>query len=442
LTFFTLEEIYSLPLGIVGLSVLVLLLLGSAWISASEAAFFSLSQKQIVECQNAPHNAYATVIKLVRNPSRTLATILMVNNLVNVAFIILSTYILWKYFEPEEVPGLVMLVYTLVFTTLIVLFGEIIPKTYATQNNVKFAKKAAPFMHFIIAALSPLVNILIKISQGFGKIVFKKQYDLSIEQLNKAVELTTAKESSASEKTILKGIMNFNNLTVRKVMQPRTEITAVDLSLNFTQLVEVINQSGYSRFPVYQETIDNIVGFLYTKDLLPYLPSDASFAWQGLLRKCFFVPEKKRLATLLLEFQESKIHIAIVVDEYGGTSGLVTMEDIIEEIIGEIGDEFDHTENYPYKKLNHQTFEFEGKILMNDFCKILEVDPALFETVRGESESLGGLLLELHKGLPNNGEKITYKQFTFTILAADTRKIKKVKVFIAPTLAEGKPAKH
>jgi putative hemolysin len=435
-----LEDIYPLAVGLINILILLILLLGSAWVSASEAAFFSLSHQQIVACKNSSSHFYATLIQLVSNPRRLLATVLIVNSLINVAFIILSNYMLWQYFAPQEVPGIAMFIYTIVSTTAIVLFGEIIPKTYANQNNLKFAKKAAPFLQIIVLALSPLSNILIRISQAFAQMFFKKQYDLSIEQLNRAVELTTAQDSSSSEKEILKGIMNFNSLTVKQIMQPRTEITAIDLSLNFTQLIEVINQSGYSRFPVYQKKIDHIVGFLYTKDLLPYLPGDASFAWQPLLRKCLFVPENKRLESLLLEFQESKVHIAIVVDEYGGTSGLVTMEDIIEEIIGEIADEFDQMEGALYKKLNHLTFEFESKILLNDFCKVLAVSPSLFDPVKGESESLGGLLLELHKGLPRKGEKIVYKQFTFTILAADTRKIKKVKVVIAPTPPDDKVA--
>jgi putative hemolysin len=422
---------YSLALGLLNGFILLALLLGSALISGSEAALFSLSRQQIVQFKNSQDPQYAAVIQLVQNPRRLLANILIVHSLINVAFITLSTYLLWQAFIPQEVPGLVIFAYTLTSTTIIVLFGEIIPKTYGTQNNLKFAKKIASFMQFVVLAVSPLSNILIGISQAFGEIFFKEQHRLSIEQLNKAVELTTATESSASEQTILKGIVNFNTLTVKQIMQPRTEITAVDTNLNFQQLVDLITQSGYSRFPVYKETIDHIIGFLYNKDLLPYLQEGPHFSWQSLIRKCLFVPENKHLDKLLLEFQESKVHIAIVVDEYGGTSGLVTMEDVIEEIIGEIADEFDQDNEVLYKKINDQLFEFESKILLHDFCKVLDVKPALFETVKGESESLGGLLLEIHNRLPLKGEKIIYKQFTFVVLAVDTRKIKRLKVAIA-----------
>jgi len=259
--------------------------------------------------------------QLYYNLSKTLdgclATILIANNLINVAFITLPTYWLWQACKPSQVSGLVMLAYTLISTRIIVLFGEIIPKTYATQNNLAFTKRIAGSMQVIVLLLQPLANIFIAISNHFGQYFFRAQDNLSIEQLNRAIEITAAKETLASEKH-LKGILNFNTLAAKQIMQPRIGITAIDSTTNFCQLLDLIRQSGYSRFPVYKETIDNVLGFLYTKDLLPYLEKYAPFSWQSLLRKGLFVPENKKLDTLLMEFQEAKVHISIVVDGYGG----------------------------------------------------------------------------------------------------------------------------
>ncbi len=426
------EDIYSWALGLLNGFVLLALLLTSAFISSSEAAFFSLSRQQILQLQSNQEGDYSTLIRLIQNPTQLLATLLIIGNLINIAFITLSTYLLWQIFEPNGVPNLIMVLYTLGSTTVIVLLSEIIPKTYGNQNNLQVARKAATFIQFFVWVLRPLSRMLIRINQVFGKLFTKDHPKLSIEQFNRALEITTAQGSSESEKAILKGVINFNTLTVKQIMQPRTEILAAEIGLDFPQLIDLITQSGYSRFPVYKETIDHVVGFLYIRDLLPYLEGNMPFTWQSLLRKCLFVPENKRLDTLLLEFQERKTHIAVVVDEYGGTAGLITMEDIIEEIVGEIADEFDQAKESFYKKIDDHNFEFASKILLHDFCKILGIKPAVFETVKGASESLGGLLLEINKELPVIGEKIVYKQFTFTILAVDTRKIKKVRVSMHP----------
>ena len=411
--------------------ILLALLGGSAIVSGSEAAFFSLSHQQIAQCKNSKESQDSKVLKLLQNPRRLLATILILNNLINVTFVTLSTYLLWQVFGRGDVSGFVMLTYTLISTATIVLFSEIIPKTYANQNNLWFAKRIARLLNFAVLALRPFSNILMRISNLFGENFFQEQYDLSIDQLNRAVEITTAKEASAGERKILKDVVSFNTLTAKQIMQPRTEITAMDIAMNFHQLMDMINKSGYSRFPVYKGTIDKVEGFLYTKALLPYLEEGEHFQWQPLLRKCLFVPENKKLDTLLLEFQESKVHMAIVVDEYGGTSGLVTMEDVIEEIIGEIADEFDQDEEVLHRQIDNKYFEFEGKVSLHDFCKIVDVSPSLFEEVKGESKSLGGLLLEINGRLPHASEKIAYKQFTFIIISVDTRRIKKVSVQIS-----------
>ena len=305
------------------------------------------------------------------------------------------------------------------------------PKTYANQNNLRFAKIFANVITFSVATLQPLSGLLMGMGNFLEKSFTKKGYDLSMDKLNKALKLTTEKEASEEEKEILKGVVNFGTLTAKQIMRSRMDITAMDIETNFHELMDIVNKSGYSRLPVYREAMDKIEGILYTKDLLPYLDKNENFQWQPLLRKGFFVPENKKIDHLLLEFQWKRIHMAIIVDEYGGTSGLITMEDIIEEIIGDISDEFDQDE-IVYKQIDQKTFVFESKISLNDFCKVVGEDSAIFEEVKGESESLGGLLLEIHSSLPQIGEKIKHHHFIFTITAVDARKIKKVQVQIEP----------
>jgi putative hemolysin len=310
-----------------------------------------------------------------------------------------------------------------------VLFGEVIPKIYANQNNLRFAKRVVGFLDFAIPILRPLSSLLLRLGNLFGRGFLQEKYELSIDKLSRALELTTTQGTSEGEKEILKGVVNFSSLTAKQIMQPRMEITAIDTAVNFRQLMDLVNKSNHSRLPAYKDTIDRIEGILYTKDLLAHLDEVEHFQWQSLLRKCFFVPESKKIDALLLEFQEKRVHMAIVVDEYGGTSGLITLEDIIEEIIGDIADEFNQDE-VMYKQLDDQVFVLESKISLNDFCKVIGESPATFEQVKGESESLGGLLLELNGRLPHAGKKICFQKFTFTVIAADTRKIKKVKVEI------------
>tara|TARA_R100000406_G_C3101656_1_gene122153 strand:- start:625 stop:1473 length:849 start_codon:yes stop_codon:yes gene_type:complete len=274
------------------------------------------------------------------------------------------------------------------------------------------------------------------ISNLIERKIEKKGYSLSVDELNQALEITT-EDAPNEEKDILRGIVNFGTLSVKQVMRSRMEITAVDTEMDFHELMDKINKSGYSRIPVYHETIDNIEGILYIKDLLPYIERDENFAWKELIRKSFFVPENKRVDTLLKDFQQKRVHMAIVVDEYGGTSGLVTLEDLIEEIIGEINDEFDDKDDMFFQEIDSSTFIFEGKISLNDFCKKLDLDSQIFDDVKGESESLGGLLLELNNKLPKNGTKIHFEYFEFTILAVDARRIKKVKVHLKDQHQDG-----
>jgi putative hemolysin len=368
---------------------------------------------------------------LLEAPKSLLSTVLILNNLINIGIVTLTTFFTWSLYGLNATGVLIILVQTIGVTFAIVFFGEIVPKVYATKAKVEFAKMMAPPIYFFSLVLKPLSSLLMAISNIIEKRIEKRGYSLSVDQLNQALEITT-EDTTEEEKDILKGIVNFSTLSVRQVMQSRMDITAVEIETDFHELMDKINKSGYSRIPVFKETIDHIEGILYIKDLLPFIEKDENFEWQKLIRKGFFVPENKKIDTLLKDFQKKRVHMAIVVDEYGGTSGLVTLEDLIEEIIGEINDEFDDAEDFFFKELDKNTFIFEGKISLNDFCKKLEIDQQIFDEVKGESESLGGLLLELNSNLPKNGSKIRFGSFEFTILAVDSKRIKKVKVQLLP----------
>ncbi len=407
--------------------IVVLLLMGSALASGSEVAFFSLNNEEIASLQESDPKRGRQVARLLANPKKLLSTILILNNLINIGIVTLTTFVSWSLFGMNATGVVVILVQTVGVTFAIVFFGEIVPKVYANQARIPFALSLAPALAFFSSLLTPVSWFLMSFSDLIEKRVEQKGYSLSVDELNQALDLTT-EDTPEEEKEILRGIVNFGTLSVKQVMRSRLEITAVDVELDFHELMDKINKSGYSRIPVYEETIDNILGILYIKDLLPHIEKDEDFPWKDLIRKSFYVPETKKADALLKDFQKMRVHIAIVVDEYGGTSGLVTLEDLIEEIIGEINDEFDDTDNIFFQELDNDTFIFEGKVSLNDFCKKLELDPQIFGDVKGESESLGGLLLELNSRLPKNGAKIQFGNFEFTVLAVDTRKIKKVKV--------------
>lgn len=415
-----------------GIMLIVLLFL-SALISGSEVAFFSLTAKDIAECKERNQPSDKKLVALIHNPKLLLATILIMNNFVNVAIVTLSTFLTWEITGSKSTEGSVIAILSGVVTMTILFFGEVLPKVYATPNNLSFARLTSPLLKICESIFRPLSFILMSLSNIIENRFEKKGYDISVEELHHALELTTTNEDTTEEeKDILKGIVNFGTLTVKQVMKSRMDITAFDTDMDFHELMDKVNKSGFSRVPVYTETIDKINGILYIKDLLPYIESDELFAWKELLRPGFFVPETKKIDMLLRDFQEKRVHMAIVVDEYGGTSGLITLEDIIEEIVGEINDEFDD-EEIPYDQLDDNTYLFEGKTTLNDFCKITEEPAITFEEVKGESESLGGLLLEINTKLPSAGETIKYNKFDFTVVAVDTKKIKKVKVRINNT---------
>jgi putative hemolysin len=411
-----------------GVTLAVLLLL-SALISGSEVAFFSLTRQQIANCKNSNQRSQKIIYHLIKDPKKLLATILICNNFINVAFVTLATFITWRIVGTSTLEGITIVILTFLTTFSIVFFGEVIPKVYASPNSLQFARRTARMLLIAEAIFRPLSWFLMNTTNFIEKRIEKKDYQVSKEELHKALELTAGGETTEEEKEILKGIVNFGTLSVKQVMRSRLDITAFDIDTKFHDLMDKINKCGYSRIPVFRETIDKIEGILYIKDLLPYLEKDEHYNWQILLRPGYFVPENKKIDSLLKDFQEKRVHMAIVVDEYGGTSGLITMEDVIEEIVGEIRDEFDDDE-IAYNKLDDKTYVFESKTSLNDFCKILGIDPSLFEEVKGESESMGGLLLELSSKLPRVGEKIEYKNFVFTVVAVDNRRIKRIRVFI------------
>jgi len=310
-----------------------------------------------------------------------------------------------------------------------VFFGEIIPKVYANKNKLLFIKISYRLIATSKTLFYPLVVLLIKIGAVFKKQIKKESYDVSVKSINRALELTTDKNTSKEEKNILSGIVNFGSFKVKEIMRARVDIVSFDDKTPLSKLRKQIIKCGYSRIPVYKNSIDKITGVLYVKDLFPHLEKDDSFNWSKLIRRPFYVPESKNIDDLFKDFQEKRVHLALVVDEYGGVSGLITMEDVIEEIVGDIKDEFDSEREIKFKKLDHKTFVFDGKTSLNDFCKIISVKKTTFNSIKGESESIGGMLLEINSKLPNSGEKISFNNFVFTVTSVDHKRIKRVRVF-------------
>jgi gliding motility-associated protein GldE len=401
----------------------------SALISGSEVSFFSLTKEERALYKASSNSRERRIIQLLEKPKLLLATILIFNNLINVSIVTLSTYVMWEYVGSKNTEGTVIIVLTFIVTFAIVFFGEVIPKVYANQEKAFFLNRTVFLLTFAAFIFKPLSWMLINIGNVIEKRIHRRGYKISVDELNHALEITTGTDTTEEEKDILKGIVNFGTISARQIMQSRMDITAFSIALDFHELMDKINKSGYSRVPIYSETIDKIEGILYIKDLLPYIDQKEDFQWQKLIRNSYFIPENKMIDDLLRDFQAKRVHMAIVVDEYGGTSGLITLEDIIEEIVGEINDEFDE-ENLAYTQVDDSTFIFEGKTSLNDFCKIMDVENALFDPIKGDSESLGGLLLELFTRLPHVGEKTEYAQFSFTIVSVDTKRIKRIKVVV------------
>ena len=403
------------------------LLLVSGFASGSEIAFFSLSPQDLEELDADKNPCDARIEQLRNDSERTLATILIANNFVNVTIIMLCNYIFSSLVQ-FKVAWLEFIVITVLLTFMLLLFGEIMPKIYSRQAPLKFCRKAVSGIMFLRKVFWPLETILIKSGMIAEKAVPKESRQLSVDDLEQALELTD-EDDIKDEQSMLQGIIRFGDETANDVMTPRQDIENIEIHSSFKEVLQFINDNKYSRSPVYQGNEDNIRGVLYIKDLLPYISKPEGFRWQSLIRPPYFVPETKRLDDLLREFQENKIHIAIVVDEFGGTSGLVTLEDILEEIVGEINDEYDEDVK-PYTKLNNNTYIFEGKILLSDFCKVLQVDDDEFDDVAGDADSLAGLLLELKGDFLSLHEKLSYKQYTFEVMEVEERRISRVKVTI------------
>jgi len=421
----------SSPYIIINAVAFAVLVVSSALISGSEVAFFSIDDHKLKDLKEEDTAISRAMLFLLGRKNYLLATILIMNNLINIAIVTLSTFFTWSIVGTKTTEGAVVVSLSAIVTFVILFFGEVVPKNFANQHNEKFARFTVRGLFIFEKILRPFSAILITFTKVIENQVEKKGHNITVDELNQALEITTGDETTEEEKGILKGIVNFSTLTVKQVMKSRMDVTAFDIEMDFHELMDKINKSGFSRIPVYNETVDKIEGILYIKDLIAHIEKEDDFKWQTLLRPGFFVPENKKVDALLKDFQEQRVHMAIVVDEYGGTSGLITMEDIIEEIVGEINDEFDD-EDIAYNKLDNSTYVFEGKTSLNDFCKIVNVEASTFDDVKGESESLGGLLLELNSTLPRAGEKIKFGQFLFTVVAVDLRRIKRVRVLIKP----------
>ena len=413
--------------ALVALLLAAMLLVVSGFASGAEIAFFSLSPNALAELDEERTPIDVLIKRLREDSERTLATILITNNLVNVTIIMLCNYVFSSLVQ-FKAQWLEFLCITVLLTFLLLLFGEIMPKVYSRQNPLNFCRKVAPCIKVLRSFFWPFSWVLLRSSILAEKVIQPENHVLSVDDLEQALELTD-KDDIKDEEKILQGIIRFGDETAKEVMTSRQDIVDLDMKCTFSDVLQCIVENNYSRIPVYQDNTDNIRGVLYIKDLLPHLNKPSNFRWQSLIRPPYFVPETKKIDDLLREFQENKVHIAIVVDEFGGTSGLITLEDILEEIVGEIHDEFDEEEKN-YSKLNYNTFIFEGKTLLSDFFKIMEVDEEEFDDVIGDADSLAGLLLELKGDFPSIHEKFDYKNYTFEIMEIEGRRISRIKVVV------------
>lgn len=408
---------------------LVLMIALSGLFSASENALFSLNSKDKEDLKEHDTSANRAILTLLSQPKKLLATILVGNNFVNVSFVIVSSVWLESIFNPDMNDYLDFAIKVVVVTLILLLFGEVVPKVYATKKNVSISKFMAIPLLVCQKLFAFLVVPMVKFTSIIDRRVKIHEHTVSADELTHAIDITSNSDTGLQEKEILKGIVNFGNKTVRQIMKGRVDVAALDSSMAFDEMLRRVNELGYSRLPVYNETFDNIEGVLYIKEILPHLYEKNTFNWLSLLKPAFFVPDNKRIDLLLSEFQEERMHMAIVVDEYGGKLGIVTMEDILEEIFGEINDEFDE-ELLTYSKLDDNKYIVEGKLLINDFCKITQTEDDFFDQVKGDSETVAGMLLELNGRIPARNETIKYKHFSFTIESVDNRRIKRIKVEI------------
>ena len=412
---------------IIGFIILIILLLGSALMSGSEVAYFSFNPDDIEKFKSDKSKKARAALNLYNNPEKLLSTVLVANNTINIAIVLLAAFLSSKMFDFSSEPLIGFIINAVVITFLLLFFGEIMPKVYASRNHIAVSLFMAYPLTVLEKIFQPVTSLLIFSSSFVKKRTGTRRSNISMDDLSDALELTS--DDFNEDEKILKGIVNFGNTNVRAIMCPRIDVTAIDIKSGFDKIVPVIISSGFSRIPVYSGSFDTVKGILFAKDVLPFMNSPASFKWQALLRPPYFVPETKKINDLLKEFQSKKIHMAVVIDEYGGTSGIVALEDILEEIVGEITDESDD-DQLLFRKLDEYTYIFEGKILLNDFCKIFEIEEDIFEEVRGESETLAGLILELTGEIPQKDQIIKSGKFVFKIESADKRRIKEIRVEI------------
>lgn len=422
---------FSISILLAILAIFALLIL-VALVSAAEAAFFSLTPTEMEELKSTGTKTDEKILLFIDSPKRLLATLLISVNFLSIAIVILnSTFIFGEagLFDFSNNPLAGFIIEVVLITFLILLIGEVTPKIYATQNSLNATRMLVPLVQFLQGLFYPISSFLMLSTSLLDKVIKPKTHNISIDDLSQALDLTKDEDIAEEDHKILQGIVKFGNTDVKQIMKPRMDVTAFGYSTSYKKLLKDITTCGFSRLPIYKETLDNIAGVLYTKDLLQYLNNSDDFNWQGIIRPPFYVPENKKIDDLLREFQTKKIHLAVVVDEYGGTSGIVTLEDIIEEIVGEINDEFDD-DDLTYSKLDENNFVFEGKAHLNDVSRIIEIDGAEFEDAKGEADTLAGLILETEGRIPTKNEKITFKNLIFTIESADNRKIKRVKITI------------
>lgn len=405
---------------------LVILLIFSGFISGSEVALFSLSKSDIESKSDL--KSFKIITNLLEKPNKLLATILIANNLINIAIVILFTKIGEVLFNAIGSPLIQFFVEIVVATFLILLFGEILPKIYASRNNINFSRIIAHPLRILDIIFSPISLPMQKFSNYIKNKLAIQNSNISIDQISHALDLTRPEDTTKQEQKILKGIVNFGNIETKEIMHPRIDIFALDGKLKSEEVLKSITTTNYSRIPIFDENLDRIIGILHIKDLLPFLDKK-EFQWKELLREPLFIPENKKLDDLMLEFQEKKVHLAIVVDEYGGTSGLVSLEDVIEEIVGDISDEFDD-DNLLYSKIDDHNFIFDGKTSLHDLCRIIKVDKNIFDEYKGEAETIAGFILEISRSFPKKNSKINFMKFVFKIESIDKKRIKQIKLSI------------
>lgn len=416
---------------------MIIFLVFSAIVSSSETAFFSITLNQIHEMEKDGDKLDKAVIDFLNKPRSLLGTILIANNIFNLSIVVVSYNLIQSVLSPEFQTNnvlLAFLVQVVLVTFLIVMFGEVIPKIYASNRNIKVARSTVQMLQFFYLILSPIVKVLIFSTNTIEKKLTGKNRNVTARDIDEAIDIAVEhnKDEFSRDTKILKGIVKFGNISVTEVMRSRMDTIAIEINTPFDKLLEKVRDSGYSRIPVYEGDFDNVEGILYAKDLLAHLEESADYNWHPLIKPALFVPESKKIDDLLEEFQSKRVHMAIVVDEYGGSSGIVTLEDVLEEVIGEIKDEFDDIQEIDYKKIDDYNYIFEGKTAINDICKVMNIPSESFEEIREDSDSLAGLILELKGELPKQGEILEFKNFTFRVIEMNSTRIVRLKVTIQP----------